>query len=550
MAGLGALGAGGLLAGKSLAVLGAGFLAGAIGGAALVGSGAVHVGPPPGGVNTGGGVGLELVPCPDQGPVIGTIPPNQQVLVTAKSADEGWLQLYWPAPGIERAWTKAGPLELEGDLASLPVARCEAPPTATPRATVEPTPTPEPTPEPTPIPSPTPTPTPTPTAKPTPTPTAKPTFAPTPTPASIPTPNTAPRISGLGASRTTISYDQGTYCVTAPKSTTISVSVTDADGIAGVSVFFKRPGTKVYVQKPMQLSNGRYVATLDTTADNIKNAGKLLYYVVAKDANARPKTSRSPTKGALTLTVRVCANTGPKITRYASDVASLETNPLGTGTCQLGYALGTGIEAEATDVDGVASITLFFRGPGMAKTISRAMNRDGEPWFSFINAKDDGITGTGTMSWYVVAKDTKGASTRSKTKSIKVFRCDTDATRFGASANPSQLSFSFNGTCAPAPPADIAVTFGFLDFDGPSPTGVTIEWTVPGAASRAAPATRTSLSGSSATYAASIPTAEWATLWKPSTRGNLSVVITSVDVFGGRTTSAPINVGFYYRCQP
>jgi hypothetical protein len=118
MAGLGALGGGGLLAGQSLAVLGAGLLAGATAGGLLVASGAVAPGAAPREANGGGGPGLELVPCPDTGPVIGTIPRNQQVLVTAKSADGGWLQLYWPAPGIERAWTKTGPLKLDGDTAS------------------------------------------------------------------------------------------------------------------------------------------------------------------------------------------------------------------------------------------------------------------------------------------------------------------------------------------------------------------------------------------------------------------------------------------------
>jgi hypothetical protein len=415
MAGLGTLGGGGLFAGKSLAVLGAGLLAGAIGGGALVGSGAVHFGGPQGG-NAGAGRGLELVPCPDQGPVIGTIPQNQRVLVTAKSADGGWLQLYWPAPGIERAWTRAGPLRLEGEAASLPVASCEAPPTATPRPTVEPTPSAEPTPTPTPGPTPTPEPT----------PTLSPTPSPTPTP--TPPPNRAPAISGLRASRATINYDQGKYCVTAPKSATISVKVTDPDGIASVTLFFKRPGTTTYAQKPMQLSNGTYVATLDTTADGIKSAGKLAYYVVARDANASPMTARSPTSGTLTVTVKVCANTGPTITRYASDVPNLETNPLGIGTCQYKYALGTGIQVQATDVDGVASVTLYFRGPGMAAAVSRPMALTGDTWNSFINPRDDGITGTGTISWYVVAKDTKGASTKSGTRLIKVYRCDTPAT--------------------------------------------------------------------------------------------------------------------------
>ncbi len=422
MAGLGTLGGGGLLAGKSLAVLGAGLLAGAIGGGALVASGAVHFGGAQGAV-TGGGRGLELVPCPDQGPVIGTIPRNQKVLVTGKSADGGWLQLYWPAPGIERAWTRTGPLKLESDLGSLRIASCEAPAAATPGPSVEATPvaavTPTPTPEPTPASTPAPTPTPTPTPAPTPTP------PPTPTP--TPTPNTAPKVAGLAASRTTISFDQGAYCPTAPKGTTISVKASDVDGIAAVTLFYRRPGSSSYAQKPMQLVKGAYVATLDTTADSIKSAGRLLYYAVAKDANASPKTSRAPASGALALTVKVCANTGPTITRYASDVANVTTNPLGSDSCKSQYALGTGIEAQATDVDGVASITLYFQGPGMAGTVARPMSLDGDTWYSFINTKDDAITGSGTISWYVVATDKKGASTQSKTQSIGVERCDSPA---------------------------------------------------------------------------------------------------------------------------
>ncbi|MFH0750999.1 MAG: hypothetical protein V2B17_04115 [Chloroflexota bacterium] len=511
MAGLGALGGGGLLAGKSLAVLGAGLLAGALGGGALVGSGAVHFGAPQDG-SASGGRGLELVPCPDQGPVIGTIPRNQQVLVTAKSADGGWLQLYWPAPGIERAWTRAGPLKLERDAASLPVARCEAPPTATPRPTVEPTPIPTPTPTPTPTPSPTPT----------------------------PTPNAAPKVSGLKASRTTISFDQGTYCVTAPKSTTISVAATDADGIAGVTLYFRRPGSTTYAQKPMALSNGRYVATLDTTADKLSKAGELRYYVVARDANATPKSTRSPASGTLTLTVKVCVNTGPKITRYASDVPNLETNPLGTGKCQFGYPLGTGIQAEATDVDGVASITLYFRGPGMAATVSRAMDRDGDTWYGFINTRDDGITDTGTISWYVVAKDAKGATTKSGTNSIRVYRCDTPAT-FAIPAgvppiSPTSIQLSA-ATGAPYPVVTVIV--GVTDGDG-TPS-VVMTWQLTDRAG-----TKVLLSGSApmsragSLYSGAIETSR---AWRDAivgqkTVGRLWVSFVSTDPLGGETSYA------------
>ncbi len=402
MAGLGAVGGGGLFAGPGLAALGAGLLAGVVGGTALVATGTVEFGGAAAGSAGGAGAVLELVPCPDQGPVIGTIPQGQEVLVTARSADGGWLQLYWPAPGIERAWTQAGPLELEGEAGSLPVASCEAPPTPTPRPTVEPTPTPEVTPTPTPTPEVTPTPTPVPTAK-----------------------VTKPKLSRLAASTASISFDQGEYCPNAPTSVTISVAATDPEGIASVTLRYRPPGTSGFLEKQMRLSDGRYVATLDTTTDNLRRAGDLAYYVVARDRAADQQTSRLPAK-ATSLAVKVCKNTGPKVT-VKSDVYNLETNPLGTGTCSRGFALGTGIEATATDPDGVESIRLFFRGPGMRETASRLMSRDGDTWYSFINPKDDGITKTGTITWYVVAKDSKGASTKKVGKDIKVFRCDSEA---------------------------------------------------------------------------------------------------------------------------
>ena len=144
MAGLGAGGAaggGGPLAGLAAAVAGNGLLAiatglivGIIGSGTLLATGAVHVGggnaapvPTP--------VGLQLVACPDAGPVIGSIPRGEKVLVTGRSADGAWLQVFYPGPAFDRAWTKAGPLQLEADANTLPVASCEAPATPTPRPT-------------------------------------------------------------------------------------------------------------------------------------------------------------------------------------------------------------------------------------------------------------------------------------------------------------------------------------------------------------------------------------------------------------------------------
>jgi len=513
MAGLGTLGGGGLFAGKSVAVLGAGLLAGAVGGGALVGSGAVHFGPAQGG-NAGAGRGLQLVPCPEQGPVIGTIPRNQQVLVTAKSADGGWLQLYWPAPGIERAWTRAGSLQLEGDLASLPVARCEAPPPATPRPTVEPTATPEPTQSPTPEPTPSPTPTAAPTAS------------------TTPATNTAPKVSALTLSTQTVSYDQGTYCASAPKSVTFSVSVSDADGLASVNLWYRPPGATKYLAKPMTLSGGKYVATLDTTADNLKTAGELRYYVLAKDQNASPETTKLPKSGYQALTIKVCKNAGPKITLLTATPTSIIADPLGAG-CS-GSTLSE-LRAQATDVDGVKGIRLYFKKPGSSSYTSRAFSLDSGTWYSFINTVGtvDNIVRSGNISWYVVATDTKGATTKSAVKTIKVTRCDSEASfDFG-----SMTSAVYNqSACSPNA---VAVQVYAQDADAGNPSTnlkVALSWT----AQNNRGGTSGSYSGKVSAvfqngnyYVASISVIGW------QNPGSWSITFfaTSTDPYGGTTKS-------------
>ncbi len=373
MAGLGALGASGLFAGKSLAVLGAGLLTGALTGGALVASGTVQLGGTSGATASGSHPGLELVPCPDQGPVMGVIPQNQKVLVTARSADSGWLQLYWPAPGIERAWTRAGPLQLQGDVASLPVAACEAAPSPTPRPSDEPTPTPEATP----------TPTPTPGATPTPTPTAM--------------PNAGPRLSGLAPSTASVSFDQGNYCANDPTSVTFSVSASDKDGLAGVTLFYRPPGSASFLSKAMSPSGGKYVATLNTTTDNLKTAGPLNYYVAAKDHERRPEVGAAPGLGLARDDRK-----GLQEHRPEDHAARRQRRPRSSPTRCRSDARGSTLSsftAQATDPDGVKSVTLYFRKPGAGSYTRRGFTLDGTTWYSYINTVSsvDNILRAGTI---------------------------------------------------------------------------------------------------------------------------------------------------------
>jgi len=533
MAGLSALGGGGLFAGQSLAVLGAGLLAGATAGGLLVASGAVAPGAAQREANGGGGPGLELVPCPDTGPVIGTIPRNQQVLVTAKSVDGGWLQLYWPAPGIERAWTKAGPLELDGDTAALPVASCEAAATPSPR------PTPEPTPSPAAVATPTTEPTPTPSPAPTPVPTASPTPTLAATPSPTPKPNVAPKASGLKASRTTISYDRGAYCVSAPKSTTISIAATDPDGIASVTLLFRRPGSTTFVQKPMVLSKGRYAATLDTTADKLSRAGDLRYYVVVRDANATPKSTRSPAKGTLSLAVKVCVNTGPTITALSASPTSIVANPLNVA-CR-GSTVAQ-FQAQATDVDGVKSIQLFFRKPGAGAFESRDFTANGSIWTTSINTipSGDNVADGGIISWYVIATDAKGVATKSAVDAITVTRCDAPAAfDFG-----SVTTRVYNGSACS--PNSLAVQIYVDDADAGRPSSnlqVGLTWSAqngrgPASGAYSGQVSAAFLKGN--LFVASIPALGWVLpgSW------TLTYYATSTDPYGGTSQSFTAKTAF------
>jgi hypothetical protein len=144
-------------------------------------------------------------------------------------------------------------------------------------------------------------------------------------------------------------------------------------------------------------------------------------------ATPKPKSTPPPTAPP-TAAPTPTPNPGPTFTMQpVSDVASINTNPLGTGNCTL--ALGTGLTTKASDPNGVASIQLWVRKPGAAtyKRFSHDFTNNGATWNDFINAHDDGVTTAGTLYYYALAIDGLGAKTQSKIRSIKIVRCDTEA---------------------------------------------------------------------------------------------------------------------------
>ena len=300
MAGLGAGGAAGgggplaglgaLVAGNGLLAIATGLIVGIVGSGTLLATGAVHVGGGNAAAPVPTPVGLQLVACPDAGPVIGSIPKGEKVLVTARSADSAWLQVYYPGPAFDRAWTKAGPLQLEADPGSLPVASCDAPSTPTPRPTpgastaVAASPEASPSVEPSASPAASLSPSPSPSAGPSPSPGVS------PSPIPSPTPNLPPVIAAFAASTKTLSYDQGAYCPTATQSVTFTLKASDAGGVASATLYWRKPGESTYRQLPMQMASGSaqsgtWTATVDTKTNGPWNAGNFAAYGVALDAS-------------------------------------------------------------------------------------------------------------------------------------------------------------------------------------------------------------------------------------------------------------------------
>jgi len=281
---------------RGVQAIAAGLLSGAVAGSAVVASGLV----PLGGRQVTRPT-VALMACPGTGPVLAHVPSGQSLLVTGRSADGGWLQVYVGQPGIDRGWAPTTALRLESVADGLPTADCAGPrlptsaPTGTavvatpsPQASLAPTPTPTPLPtrgaSATPTPTTTPTPTPRPTVKATPKPTAKP--IPTPTPTPVPD-TTEPALSNL---MTTGFPSGGQYYIFGPSapctphSATISVTATDAGGIETVTLSFWPGGASVSSTSMTPAGSNVWQGTI--TAQDSWQAGSnglINYWVEAVD---------------------------------------------------------------------------------------------------------------------------------------------------------------------------------------------------------------------------------------------------------------------------
>jgi hypothetical protein len=299
---------GSLFAQRAVQAIAAGLLSGVVGGSALVVSGVIPIG----GTRTET-PNLALMACPGSGPVLARVPSGQTLLVTARSLDGRWLEVYVGEPGIDRAWAPADKLRLQSAGDGLPVDDCTA--TATPQPLGTPAPvvtavvsTPSPSPSassgagpsarPTTAPAATPTARPTPKPSGTPHPTSAPTPSPTPSPTPVPTPvptpthdPNPPNFSGLSASLN--------CTVTAP--VTISVTVTDADDTSAslaVTIGVSPPGVPPYLDTMSYAgSNVWHVTITPNQPTNGWTSGQIVYSITARDSsgNSRVISSSSNT---------------------------------------------------------------------------------------------------------------------------------------------------------------------------------------------------------------------------------------------------------------
>lgn len=277
-----------LSAQPALLAMGAGLLAGAVTGTTLVVTGILPDRPDP---------QLTILSCYDNGKVVGQVTAGQPMLVTARSADGTWLEVYVGLPEADRGWAPASALRFQAAVDSLPVATCVGfiplaslgPPATTTPTSGPPSPTPSAVPSATPTTSagptasPSPTPRPTKTIKPTATPLPPP---PTPVPSVQPTPDvfvptvSAPFITSPGA------YFDGSYYVgknpCSPPSATIRVTASDPSGLNWVRLYYRNPNGATTYGTMSSIGNNTFEFVI--TPPDAWIGGEIGLWSIAQDA--------------------------------------------------------------------------------------------------------------------------------------------------------------------------------------------------------------------------------------------------------------------------
>jgi hypothetical protein len=281
---------GSLFAQRGVQAIVAGVLSGVVGGSALVATGVIPTG------GTRQAPDLALMACPGSGPVLAHVPTGKTLLVTARSGDGAWLEVYIGEPGIDRAWAPVSALKLQSAADALPVDDCAAASTLQPLGTPTPTvtavvvtPSPEPSlaPNATPTLAPSATPRPTASLKVTPKPTGTPHPTPTATPVPTPTPDTTgPTISNLTITGAVACGDiPSQYCIFVtvcppPNAATISIDATDPSGVIDANLWYRLGSSGGYSAVGLNHSGDTWSGTISAGS----SGGQVEYFWEAFDS--------------------------------------------------------------------------------------------------------------------------------------------------------------------------------------------------------------------------------------------------------------------------
>jgi hypothetical protein len=203
---------------------------------------------------------------------------------------------------------------------------------------------------------------------------------------------------------------------------------------------------------------------------------------------------------------------------------------LETGDCT-GLTTTVTISTAVSDPDGVKSIQLWVRKPGASSfgQFSHGFSNHGATWTDFIKTYLDRINTVGTLSFYAVAVDAKGATTKSATGSIETIRCDSPASINGGIDLPPGSGSDFE-----AQGCGISWTFTISDPDGHL-TNARVTYSLSGP----------STGNGSVTLAYTLFFKTWSgqTGYVLSQPGQYTVnwQVTSTDVTGGTTTTGTSN---------
>jgi hypothetical protein len=351
---------------------------------------------------------LALVTCPGSGAVITNAKPGDRMLLTGRSPDGSWVQVYIPGP-VSHGWAPKSLLTIDGDPATLPEVDCGQVALISPSPEITATPSVEPSES------------------------ASPSATPTPTqsPKPTPRPNSGPQLAALTASTAVIRYpvvSPGYSCTLGPTSVHVSVSATDSDGVASVVLWYRKPGASTYRHRTMSKGTGSsYSASISVTSDGLTKSGSLTWYVVATDADAQPRETRSADR---MVAIKRC-NRPPVFSDFG--FSGINVQIVGGPACGK-TSVSVAVYIVDPENDKVTSVRFFYKPYGSSSTYSFNLIPDythgpgGSPWtheltntrFPKIPANmPNGVPWT----WHVRMTDSRGNTADSPTITLTEQPC-------------------------------------------------------------------------------------------------------------------------------